>query len=133
MEKSIQLQRRRTNVDFVDEQGQSFAGVYVLQQSSLTVAEALGMLKASFHFTFSWPSQGNNDKEPGWGIYPYRGQLSSEAFSLDKPLAKGRYYVVRHIGSWEGMGVWKEHTLGESFRYVIVQTEATEGGDNEAA
>lgn len=126
MEQSIKLQRRRTDVDFVDEQGQSFAGLYVLQQSSPTVAEALGMLKASFHFTFSRPSDGNNDKEHGWGIYPYRGQLSSEAFSLDKPLAKGRYYVVRHTGSWEGMGVWKEHVLGKSARCIIVQAESTE-------
>lgn len=120
MEQTINLQRRRTNVDFVDEQGQSFAGLYVLQESSLTVAEALGMLKASFHFTFSWPSEGNNDQEHGWGIYPYRGQISSEAFSLDKPLVKGRYYVVRHIGSWEGMGVWKDHILGKSSRSMIL-------------
>lgn len=132
MEQSIRLQRKRTNVDFLDEAGDTFAGLYVLQGSSITVVEAIDMLKASFSLTFSTTSEGGNDEECAWAIYPFRGQLSDEAFSLDKPLAKGRYYVVRHAGSWEGIGTWKGHVLGESSYYMNVQAAAG-GFENEAA
>lgn len=120
MEESIRLQRKRTNVDFLDEKGETFAGLYVLQGSSLTVAEALDMLQASLHLTFSGTSKRSNDKKQMWAIYPYRGQLSNEAFSLDKLLAKGRYYVVRHHESSEDTGTWSDHSaiddvLGEPF------------------
>lgn len=132
MEQSIRLQRKRTNVDFLDETGDTFAGLYVLQGSSITVVEALDMLKASFSLTFSATNERSSDEENAWAIYPFRGQLSDEAFSLDKPLAKGRYYVVRHAGSWEGIGAWKDHVLGESSSYMKVQAAAG-GLENEAA
>lgn len=132
MEQSLRLQRKRTNVDFLDETGDTFAGLYVLQGSSITVVEALDMLKASFNLTFSSTSERSNDGEHAWAIYPFRGQLSDEAFYLDKPLIKGRYYVVKHTGSWEGIGMWKDHVLGESSYYMIVQAAAA-GVENEAA
>lgn len=127
MEQSVRLQRSRTNVDFLDEKGEAFAGLHLLQDSTITVVEALDMMRACFHFTFPEISEGNNDQEYGWGIYPFRGQISGEAFSLEKPLVKGRYYVVRHAGPWEGIGLWKDHILGESPRYMIVQVGTEEG------
>lgn len=110
MEESIRLQRRRTNVDFLDEKGESFAGLYLPTESSLTVVEALDMLKACFRLTFSCTSTRSNDKDHVWAIYPYRGQLSNEAFSLDKLLAKGRYYVVRHLEPSDDTGAWNDHS-----------------------
>lgn len=110
MEQSVRSQRKRTNVDFLDEKGETFAGLHVLQGSSLTVAEAMGMLQASFHLNFSGTSERSNDKKHVWAIYPYRGQLSKEAFSLDKLLAKGRYYVVRHLESCEDTQTWNDHS-----------------------
>lgn len=124
MEQSLRLQRKRTNVDFLDETGDTFAGLYVLQGSSITIVEALDMLKTSFTLTFSKTSERSNGEEHVWAIYPIRGQLSHEAFSLDKPLVKGRYYIVRHTESWEGIGTWKDHVLGEYFCSVIVQAAA---------
>lgn len=132
MEQSLRLQRKRTNIDFLDETGDTFAGLYVLQGSSITVVEALDMLKASFNLTFSSTSEKSNDGEHAWAIYPVRGQLSDEAFYLDKPLVKGRYYVVKHTGSWEGIGTWKDHVLSESSYYMIVRAAAA-GVENEAA
>lgn len=110
MEESIRLQRRRTNVDFLDEKGESFAGLYLPTEASLTVVEALDMLKTCFQLTFSCTSKRSNGKEHVWAIYPYRGQLSNEAFSLDKLLAKGRYYVVRHLEPSEDTGAWNDHS-----------------------
>lgn len=71
MEQSIHLQRQRTNVDFLDENGRSFAGLYVLQGSSLTVFEALEMIKTCFHLTFSETTDEHNGRQYALAMYPY--------------------------------------------------------------
>lgn len=121
MEQSIHLQRQRTNVDFLDENGRSFAGLYVLQGSSLTVFEALEMIKTCFHLTFSETTDEHNRRQYALAMYPYRFQLTNEVFSVHKLLTKGRYYVVRHLDSREDecTGAWNDysaidHVLGES-------------------
>ncbi|KAI3397061.1 hypothetical protein diail_11297 [Diaporthe ilicicola] len=98
MESNLRLQRQRVNVEFLDEQGQSFAGLYVLQQSSFTVAEALDMVETSFDFTFS-----TDERDHLWTICPHQGQLWNKGFSVNSVLTKGRYHVVRHLESCGGI------------------------------
>lgn len=104
MEQQVHLQRQHTNVDFLDGNAQTFAGLYVLKGSTLSVAEALNMLKASFEFTFSASSADVNGEEWSWGIYPFQEELSDEAFSIHKPIAPGRYLVVRRLERRDNAG-----------------------------